>query len=330
MPQASSKAVKKLSLNRVLSAARSGQAAAACCRARAEEEAAEGSRGSDRAERSQPDVVTAVPAPPAGTAADGGGGAEAERLASSSTAADLHWCRNAPPRATAVSLLCRRLTQRSVSLARSFVHGGGCASKACAAAAGHILPAPTAALGTLDIFTGADADAVADVLYGVATQAALSAVLAPPAVEELGEPEGCEACGKEDDEDAMLLCDGCPRGFHMHCLSPKLTAVPEGDWFCPLCATAKIEKEAAAAAAAAEAAVSPCALLPALTAAPAYAAALQLVCGGGGGAAEARAAVSAEEAALAKPAVQELGRQLVGTVTFPVVHPARWNGGQVQ
>ena len=33
----------------------------------------------------------------------------------------------------------------------------------------------------------------------------------------------------------MLVCDACDTGFHMSCLQPKVTDVPEGDWFCPHC-----------------------------------------------------------------------------------------------
>jgi len=42
----------------------------------------------------------------------------------------------------------------------------------------------------------------------------------------------CFACGLDDEVDG-LLCDGCDRVYHMHCL--RLETVPEGDWFCPDC-----------------------------------------------------------------------------------------------
>ncbi|XP_020496469.2 bromodomain adjacent to zinc finger domain protein 2A [Labrus bergylta] len=45
----------------------------------------------------------------------------------------------------------------------------------------------------------------------------------------------CQVCRKGDDDDCLLLCDGCDRGCHMYCLKPKITQVPEGDWFCPTC-----------------------------------------------------------------------------------------------
>ena len=56
----------------------------------------------------------------------------------------------------------------------------------------------------------------------------------------------CELCKKQHstEEDTMLLCDAkdddgvtCDKltgmGYHMKCLSPPLSAVPAGDWFCP-------------------------------------------------------------------------------------------------
>ncbi|KAJ4934878.1 hypothetical protein JOQ06_007659 [Pogonophryne albipinna] len=45
----------------------------------------------------------------------------------------------------------------------------------------------------------------------------------------------CQVCRKGDNDDCLLLCDGCDRGCHMYCLKPKITQVPEGDWFCPHC-----------------------------------------------------------------------------------------------
>eukprot|EP00029_Vermamoeba_vermiformis_P011993 TRINITY_DN6800_c0_g1_i1.p1 TRINITY_DN6800_c0_g1~~TRINITY_DN6800_c0_g1_i1.p1 ORF type:complete len:1355 (+),score=587.22 TRINITY_DN6800_c0_g1_i1:74-4138(+) len=49
----------------------------------------------------------------------------------------------------------------------------------------------------------------------------------------------CELCSSASDDDKMLLCDGCDRGYHMYCLPTPLTAVPEGDWFCPSCAQSR-------------------------------------------------------------------------------------------
>ena len=49
----------------------------------------------------------------------------------------------------------------------------------------------------------------------------------------------CEICKSnyDNDDEELLLCDGCNNGFHLECLSPKLDSVPEGAWFCPECET---------------------------------------------------------------------------------------------
>ena len=51
----------------------------------------------------------------------------------------------------------------------------------------------------------------------------------------LATPQACQLCHHARDEDKLLLCDSCDRGFHMYCLKPALTHVPRGDWFCPEC-----------------------------------------------------------------------------------------------
>ncbi|XP_068873904.1 bromodomain adjacent to zinc finger domain protein 1A isoform X2 [Aphelocoma coerulescens] len=45
----------------------------------------------------------------------------------------------------------------------------------------------------------------------------------------------CKVCRKKGDAESMVLCDGCDRGYHTHCIRPKLKVIPEGDWFCPEC-----------------------------------------------------------------------------------------------
>ncbi|KAM3607451.1 uncharacterized protein V6R79_008004 [Siganus canaliculatus] len=45
----------------------------------------------------------------------------------------------------------------------------------------------------------------------------------------------CQLCQKGDDEELLLLCDGCDKGCHTYCHKPKITTVPDGDWFCPTC-----------------------------------------------------------------------------------------------
>ncbi|KAM5155339.1 bromodomain adjacent to zinc finger domain protein 2B isoform 5-T7 [Callospermophilus lateralis] len=45
----------------------------------------------------------------------------------------------------------------------------------------------------------------------------------------------CQICRKGDNEELLLLCDGCDKGCHTYCHRPKITTIPDGDWFCPAC-----------------------------------------------------------------------------------------------
>ena len=56
------------------------------------------------------------------------------------------------------------------------------------------------------------------------------------AEEALGSSAICGVCKDGGRENYMVLCDVCDRGFHLDCLEPKLTKVPEGDWMCQRCA----------------------------------------------------------------------------------------------
>ncbi|KAI8149987.1 PLU-1-like protein-domain-containing protein [Fennellomyces sp. T-0311] len=50
--------------------------------------------------------------------------------------------------------------------------------------------------------------------------------------------QACEICSSGENEEEILLCDGCDRGYHMYCLTPALNAVPKSDWYCFKCLTA--------------------------------------------------------------------------------------------
>ncbi|KAK3232771.1 hypothetical protein CYMTET_56898 [Cymbomonas tetramitiformis] len=62
----------------------------------------------------------------------------------------------------------------------------------------------------------------------------------PTAVEEIA----CEVCGLLDDDPAegwdMLLCDSCPTGWHLACLTPPLLRPREGEWACPRCSSGEV------------------------------------------------------------------------------------------
>ena len=64
-----------------------------------------------------------------------------------------------------------------------------------------------------------------------------TATLSQPVAEMAALRDGsvCAVCGKTDDPQLIVLCDGCDEEFHIGCLTPPLATVPEGDWFCSNC-----------------------------------------------------------------------------------------------
>lgn len=51
------------------------------------------------------------------------------------------------------------------------------------------------------------------------------------------EQDACGVCGAGwwDFGNELLLCDSCDAAFHLRCLDPPLSAVPQGNWHCPGC-----------------------------------------------------------------------------------------------
>ena len=45
----------------------------------------------------------------------------------------------------------------------------------------------------------------------------------------------CEVCQQGGE---IILCDTCPRAYHLVCLEPELEQAPEGKWSCPHCVRA--------------------------------------------------------------------------------------------
>ncbi|XP_033108738.1 chromodomain-helicase-DNA-binding protein 5-like isoform X2 [Anneissia japonica] len=50
----------------------------------------------------------------------------------------------------------------------------------------------------------------------------------------------CEVCQQGGE---IILCDTCPRAYHLVCLDPELEAAPEGKWSCPHCEGEGIQAE---------------------------------------------------------------------------------------
>ena len=51
---------------------------------------------------------------------------------------------------------------------------------------------------------------------------------------EMEEPKN-DYCAVCDDGGNLIVCDGCDNSYHPECLSPPLTEIPDGKWFCPKC-----------------------------------------------------------------------------------------------
>uniref|UniRef100_A0AAR2K9Q5 [histone H3]-trimethyl-L-lysine(4) demethylase n=1 Tax=Pygocentrus nattereri TaxID=42514 RepID=A0AAR2K9Q5_PYGNA len=45
----------------------------------------------------------------------------------------------------------------------------------------------------------------------------------------------CRMCGRGDEDEKLLLCDGCDDNYHTFCLLPPLSDPPKGNWRCPKC-----------------------------------------------------------------------------------------------
>lgn len=55
--------------------------------------------------------------------------------------------------------------------------------------------------------------------------------------EEIDAPDLCVRCSKDNgDDDPPLECDKCDHPYHLGCLNPPLSGIPDGEWFCPDCA----------------------------------------------------------------------------------------------
>uniref|UniRef100_H2LY98 Double PHD fingers 1 n=1 Tax=Oryzias latipes TaxID=8090 RepID=H2LY98_ORYLA len=59
------------------------------------------------------------------------------------------------------------------------------------------------------------------------------------------ECKSCSLCGTSENDDQLLFCDDCDRGYHMYCLSPPMSEPPEGSWSCHLCLRQLKEKASA-------------------------------------------------------------------------------------
>ncbi len=103
-----------------------------------------------------------------------------------------------------------------------------------------------AAAAALAAATAADADANTNREQQHAPGAAAAAALppddpSPVAVDPRGLPldqGGCFVCKRNDQQDLILLCDGCDGEYHTFCVQPPLRRIPDDEWFCKECKAA--------------------------------------------------------------------------------------------
>lgn len=59
-------------------------------------------------------------------------------------------------------------------------------------------------------------------------------------IEDFDEPEAppCPICGLDDNEEVLLLCDGCDASYHTYCVD--LNSVPAGSWHCADCTISRL------------------------------------------------------------------------------------------
>jgi hypothetical protein len=85
---------------------------------------------------------------------------------------------------------------------------------------------------------------VGEVLYRASVKGEGDPAVRCPEEGRVWVTQPCVVCGKDDKEEALLLCgtddagvepelSGCNRSHHTHCVG--LSVVPEDDWFCSLC-----------------------------------------------------------------------------------------------
>ncbi|CAG9761276.1 unnamed protein product [Ceutorhynchus assimilis] len=76
--------------------------------------------------------------------------------------------------------------------------------------------------------------------YGSNSESSHSNVAAPVKKRKTKRIEHQDYCTECNQGGEIILCDICPRAYHLVCLEPELDEVPEGKWRCPRCEKADL------------------------------------------------------------------------------------------
>lgn len=60
-----------------------------------------------------------------------------------------------------------------------------------------------------------------------------------PSLFKIEHQDYCEVCQQGGE---IILCDSCPKAYHLVCFDPDLEDAPEGAWSCPHCEESGISK----------------------------------------------------------------------------------------
>ena len=53
----------------------------------------------------------------------------------------------------------------------------------------------------------------------------------------------CFLCKGAESQVSLMLCDGCSQVYHLWCVTPRLSTLPDGYWFCRRCGPLIVDKK---------------------------------------------------------------------------------------
>jgi len=56
--------------------------------------------------------------------------------------------------------------------------------------------------------------------------------------DEVEHSDDCLVCRKDEgEENSPIICEKCDNAYHLKCIKPPLSSIPDGEWFCDSCAS---------------------------------------------------------------------------------------------